>query len=349
MSSTSPCKGPPRARIARARSGRGAQLVASTRSAAASIPTRHAGAPPRRSRRLAGRVFRSPRLATVVILAALEACRPARPARAPSPAPPSATRAFLVREAQLEGGAVSVHAEIPLEPAGPKPTVIALLAAGFVVVTYQIQWAILKGEKPPAPPPEGTGVGKWVLAAPSAATIGEGYLRQIAATAAEHVPKILDYLATIPEVDTGRIGMAGGSTNGFVALEAAAADRRIRAAVAIAACGDYRTFLRYSSMGMEGKPLALDPAYAAWIQDHEPIAHPDRVVHAALLMRNRGGDPLMPSPWDVRAGRVLAAASRRAEVQGRGRYDRLDAEGHRLDPDDGRAAVAWFARWLTGS
>src|SRR5579875_264860 len=169
MSSTSPCKGPPRARIARARSGRGAQLVASTRSAAASIPTRHAGAPPRRSRRLAGRVFRSPRLATVVILAALEACRPARPARAPSPAPPSATRAFLVREAQLEGGAVSVDAEIPLEPAGPKPTVIALLgdsrallAAGFVVVTYQIQWAILKGEKPPAPPPEGTGLGKWL-------------------------------------------------------------------------------------------------------------------------------------------------------------------------------------------
>jgi hypothetical protein len=261
-----------------------------------------------------------------------------------------------VRETQLEGGAVSVHAEIPLEPAGPKPTVIALLgdsrallAAGFVVVTYQIQWAALKGEKPPPPPPEGTGVGKWVLAAPSAATIGEGYLRQIAATAREHVPRILDYLATIPEVDAERIGMAGGSTNGFVTLEAAAADRRIRAAVAIAACGDYRTFLRYSSMGMEGKPLALDPGYAAWIRNQEPIAHPDRIVHTALLMRNRVGDPLIPIACADRTARVLEAAYARAGARERLRYDRLDAEGHGLDPDDGRAAVAWFARWLTGS
>jgi hypothetical protein len=302
-----------------------------------------------------GRVSSSFRLATVVVLVTLGACRFAGPARVPSPPAPGGTRAFLVREAQLEGGAVNVHAEIPLEPAGPKPTVIALLgdtrgllAAGFVVVTYQIQWAFLKGEQPPAPPPAGTGVGKWVLAAPSAATLGEGYLREIAATASEHVPKILDYLATIPEVDAARIGMAGGSTNGFVTLQAAATDHRIRAAVAIAACGDYLTFLRYSSMGMEGKPLALAPAYAAWIRSEELVAHPGRIVHAALLMRNRVGDPLIPIACADRTAQVLAAAYTRAGSRERFRYDRLDAQGHGLDPDDGRAAVAWFERWLMG-
>ncbi|HLK91370.1 MAG TPA: hypothetical protein VKZ18_15840 [Polyangia bacterium] len=292
-----------------------------------------------------------PRRAAVVTLLLLGACRPTPPPPPLSPPPPGA-RAFLVREAQLENGPVSVHVEIPLAPAGPKPTVVSLLgdsrpllAAGFVVATYQIHWALLKGEAAP-PPPEGAGVGKWVLAAPSAASLGEGYLRQIAATATEHVPRVLDYLATVPEIDVRRIGMAGGSTNGFVALQAAAADRRIRAVVALAACGDYRTFLRDSSMGMEGRPLALAPAYEAWIRNEELIEHPQRVVHAAVLMRDRVRDPLIPIACADRTARVLEAAYARAGVSERFRYERLEEEGHGIDQDDSRATVAWLVQWL---
>src|SRR5207244_9835841 len=172
---------------------------------------------------------------------------------------------------RLASGAVSVRADIPLVPAGPKPAVIALVGdthqlvgAGFVSVTYSINANLLRNAPPPAPPAELT-VGKWVLASRSASRLGEKYLHEIIATGEEYVPIILDWIQTLPEVDPHRIGMVGSSTNGFITLQATARDHRIRAAVAIAACGDYRDFLRRSSMGMDGKPLELDPSYARWI------------------------------------------------------------------------------------
>ena len=60
-----------------------------------------------------------------------------------------------------------------------------------------------------------------------------------------------------------RVAITGVSTNGFIALQAVAADQRLHAASVIAACGDYQRFLRYSSMGMAGRPLTLDPDYAS--------------------------------------------------------------------------------------
>ena len=105
-----------------------------------------------------------------------------------------------------------------------------LLAAGFVAATYSINWALLKDALPPPAPAEG-GAGKWVLASPSASVLGEHYLREIGLTATRYVPMVLDYLATVPEIDATRIGMLGGSTNGFITLAAAAHDRRIDAAV----------------------------------------------------------------------------------------------------------------------
>ena len=138
---------------------------------------------------------------------------------------------------------ITVRLEIPLAPAGRKPAVIALLgendalrAAGAIVVSF-IDWSA----KPPPPPAENT-AGKWVLASPSAAVLGREYLRSIARTANEVIPRVVDYLVTLPEIDPGRIGMTGSSTNGFITLEAVAADGRLSAAVAVAACGDHLRF-----------------------------------------------------------------------------------------------------------
>jgi len=259
-----------------------------------------------------------------------------------------------VKETQLLNGAISARVEIPLGPRHPRPTVIALIGdthdligAGFVAVTYTIDWRLLKGSPPPPPPPEST-VGKWVLASPSAAVLGERYLRDIAATAAEYVPMIIDWLETVPDVDATRIGMVGSSTNGFVTLQAIAAEPRIRAAVSITACADYHGFLRDSSMGMMGAPLALDPAYERWIRSQEIIRSPRRVVHAALLMLNRIGDELIPISCADETAKALARAYARAGTPDRFRYLRQEAAGHEFGPEERRELLVWFQEWLQG-
>lgn len=279
------------------------------------------------------------------------------PSRAQAPAtyapPPRATE-YLVRETWLADGAVSVRLDIPLSPVGRKPTVIALLrdthqlvGAGFVAVTYRIDWARLKGPKPTPIPPEQV-VGKWVLAAPSAAVLGENYLRSIAATATEYIPLILDWLETVPEVDTSHLGIIGGSTNGFIALQAVAADHRLGVAVAVAACGDYHRFLRDSSMGMQGRPLTLAPDYEAWLRRQEIIRDPRAVVHAAVLMVNRVQDELIPISCADETARILTRAYDRHDAAARFRYVRLDQPGHGMGLEERRDGMAWLQQWLQG-
>lgn len=293
-----------------------------------------------------------PFVLTAIVLAGCHTPLPEPTFLRPFTPPPPVTE-FLVKETRLVNGAVSVRLDIPLSPVGPKPTVIALfgdthqfVAAGFVAVTYNINWALLKGPAPPPPPQQV--VGKWVLASPSAAVLGETYLRGIASTATDYVPKIIDWLVTVPDVDATRIGMVGVSTNGFVTLQAVAADRRIRAAVAVAACGDYHRFLRYSSMGMEGRPLDLDPAYDRWVQSQEIIRNPRPVVHAALLMVNRVPDELIPISCADETARALARAYKRAGAADRFRYVRVPEAGHGIGLEERRETLVWLQDWLQG-
>lgn len=287
----------------------------------------------------------------LVSMLTLAACR--GPGGAPSPSvPPPAAQEFRVKEISLAGGVVRVHVDIPLVPAGPKPTVIALLAdtrqlvgAGFVAVTYTINWALLKGHPPPPAESERT-VGKWVLAGPSEATLGEGYLRDIDTTATVYVPMILDWLVSEPDVDPRQIGMVGASTNGFVTLAALAAERRITTAVAVASCGDYYDFLKNSSMGMEGRALTLDRAYARWIDTHEVIRYPERLVHAALLMVHRADDPLIPVSCADATARVLTQAYLHAGHPERFRYLRLPGGGHGYAAPENEAALGWLRDWM---
>ena len=263
-------------------------------------------------------------------------------------------RQLMVREAKLDGGAITARLEIPPDPPGPKPAILANLneadsmaTDGVVIVTYKIDWFRLKGAPPLPPPAEQNTVGTWVLASPSAARLGEHYLRQIAATATIVVPKVIDYLETVPEVDMSRLAITGASTNGFVALQAIAADQRLRVATVVAACGDYQRFLRDSSMGMDGRPLALDPAYAKWIASQEVVNHPQRVVHAALLMANRVKDPLIPIGCADETDRVLRRAYAAAGRSDRYRYVRIEGtEGHGFGPQEAELHLAWMRTWL---
>jgi X-Pro dipeptidyl-peptidase (S15 family) len=276
------------------------------------------------------------------------------PAAAATESPPPITE-YTVKETRLLDGRVKVRVEIPPVPVGAKPTVIAfvgdtgaLLGAGFNVVSYVVQREV--PQEPPSPPAEspeaGQAVGTWVLASPSAAVLGQVYLRDVARQATEIVPAVVDWLTTLPEVDAARLGMVGGSTNGFVALQAAAVEPRLRAVVAIAACGQYECFLRHSSMGMRGEPLRLSPTYADWVRARDITRTPQRVVHSAILMLNRTGDQLIPFPCAEATAHRLAAAYARAGLPSRFRFVRFDVEGHGIGPDESRATLDWLRRWL---
>lgn len=299
----------------------------------------------------------SPHRVALCVLLVLTGCSARQPA-APRPAVvvPGTERQFQVREAQLEDGAITVRLEIPPAPAGPKPAVLAnlnesarMLDEGVVVVTYKIDWARLKGGPPAAAAGGGTPVGKWVLASASPGSLGQQYLGQIAATATIVIPRVIDYLDTAPEVDASRLAITGGSTNGFIALQAIAADKRLDVATVAAACGDYHTFLRLSSMGMEGKPLALDPAYDRWLRAQEAINHPRKLVHAALLMVARVQDPLIPIACADETDTVVARAFAASGHRDRYRYVRItDAEGHGLGTGEDAENLAWLRQWLLG-
>jgi len=260
---------------------------------------------------------------------------------------------YRVKETRLRKGAVFVHLEVPPSPPGAKPTIVSLLgdtrqilALGFNAVTYRVNWDLLRGPLP-APLPNERSVGKWVLASPSAEVLGERYLREIAGDGNEVVPAILDWLQTLPEVDPQRFGMVGVSTSGFVTLQAVAAEPRIGAAVAIAACGDYHRFLESSSMGIADEPLALDPAYDDWLRGQEIIHRPESVVHAALLMQNRTADELVPIACADETARVLGAAYAGAGAAERFLYERSEQEGHGIDRAERKRAIEWLQRWLT--
>jgi dienelactone hydrolase len=274
--------------------------------------------------------------------------------RQPAPTPvPSAPPAPIVREARLQNGFISVRLEVPPGPDGPKPAIItllgereALLDLGMVVVTYEINWELLKGLAPPTPPAaSGTAVGVWLLAAPTPKTVGQGYFGIIAANADRAIPTVLDYLATVPDVDPGRIGVTGASTNGFIALEAVA-DARVAAAAAIAACGDYHRFLHLSNLAMNGKPLDLDPTYERTLREQEPVRHPARFAHAAVLMVNGTEDHSVPAACALPTARRFRAAFARAGRPERFRFVLVEGAGHDVAAQARYEVLAWFRRWL---
>jgi dipeptidyl aminopeptidase/acylaminoacyl peptidase len=160
------------------------------------------------------------------------------------------------------------------------------------------------------------------------------------------MPEVLRYLATLPEVDAARMAIMGSSTKGFAAMRAAA-DRRVAAAVLLAACGDYHDFLHHSSLAMKGAPLDLDADYDAQLRRLEPIRHPARFTHAAIVMINGTEDLAVPIACARRTARAFARAYARAGVPERFRFVEIEGAGHNdLGARTPVEAGAWLYRWL---
>ncbi|MCW5893178.1 MAG: hypothetical protein KIT14_21905 [bacterium] len=257
-----------------------------------------------------------------------------------------------VERVLLHDGAIELTLEIPIDGSHRRrPVVLGIpgmrapvLQAGAIWGDYTIQWTRLKDAPPPAPT-EHT-VGTFVLTSASAAVLGRKYLETISRTAWEFVPEILDHLTARDDVDPGRIALGGASTNGFAALQAASREKRLAAVGVFLACGDYLTFLQDSSMGMAGKPLALDPAYADWIRTQEVIRFPDALPPTPILLTGRVGDPLIPIGCVDTTAQVLTDAYLRAGVPDRFTFDRFELEGHGYNVDEQNAYDAFLRRWI---
>jgi len=249
----------------------------------------------------------------------------------------------------LAGGTITVDITVPRAVKGRKPAVIGnfgarqtLLDAGAVLVSFEYEPKTDPAAASAAP--EGA-AGSWVLRAESPAVIGRGYLQTIAARA-EALVRVVDLVATRPEVDPTRIAVVGASTNGFAALQAAARDHRIAAVVLLLTCGDYHAFLRESWLGMKGKPLALDPGYERWIEEQEIVRHPERLLPVKVLLVSRTGDQTIPVSCADATARALAPVYARAGFPERFEYIRRDVEGHGVEQAERIDALMWLNRWV---
>lgn len=245
---------------------------------------------------------------------------------------------------------IALEIVIPLDTPGPKPTLIGLpalgpelFAAGIASLSYRIDWTSREAA-PLQMTPFPSGTGRWLLASPSPGRLGERYLRSIAAMADIAIPRIVDYLETLPMIDHDRIAVGGTFTDGFIALQALAHDERLAAAVVVGACGDYHRFLRDSSLGANGGPMTLDPAYDTWLTAQEVVHHPDRVVPAPLLLVNRTDDPAMPIACADETARALTPAYAAAGVPDHFRLLRLDGRSGGLGIDERKAVMDFLAR-----
>ena len=156
--------------------------------------------------------------------------------------------------------------------------------------------------------------------------------------------RVVDFLASLPGVDADRIGMYGLSQGGLSTLYAAAADRRIRAAVC-AAYFNERT----------PKMIVSDDRYTAFIDTPEH----DKFIHGHLAEFSDWdlASLICPRPFMVEAGRgdgavywpmLLAEFARVREVYARlGIAERTEVHLHELDHEiHGARSFEFLDRWL---
>ncbi|MFM7736276.1 MAG: alpha/beta hydrolase family protein, partial [Alphaproteobacteria bacterium] len=147
--------------------------------------------------------------------------------------------------------AVRAKASSPANAAGPGDTGRALASGTGAPAAAT---GASDAPTPPGATPAEPQVGAWLLAAPRPGIVGRAYFQLITQDAHASIPRVVDFLAAMPQVDPTRIAIGGSSTSGFVALQALAAEPRLSAAVVRVACGDYTAFLRSSRLALNDDP-----------------------------------------------------------------------------------------------
>jgi cephalosporin-C deacetylase-like acetyl esterase len=106
----------------------------------------------------------------------------------------------------------------------------------------------------------------------------------------------LDYLATVPEVDSKRIGYYGVSMGGMLGALVAGLDTRIKAPVLVLAWGDYGTLMETSDLlNQAASSTILTPELVRqFMADVDPIYFVGHISPRPVLMQNGKTDLHVP-------------------------------------------------------
>jgi fermentation-respiration switch protein FrsA (DUF1100 family) len=98
---------------------------------------------------------------------------------------------------------------------------------------------------------------------------------------------------------------------------------------------------------MNGAPLDLAPAYAHDLAQRDPLAHPERLLHAAVLMVNGTTDHAVPARCARATADILTKAYDAAGLADRFRFVLVEGAGHNdLEPRIRAEGLPWLQRWL---
>jgi len=99
-------------------------------------------------------------------------------------------------------------------------------------------------------------------------------LQEALTTSAHDVQKVIDYLQTRQDIDTGRIGVFGQGSGAAVAILAASVDPRIKVLDLEDAWGDWPEWLSKSTIIPEAERAAyLTPAFLKGVKELDPVRH----------------------------------------------------------------------------
>lgn len=204
-----------------------------------------------------------------------------------------------------ERGAVLVYHPLGQDKSLHEEDLARLAAAGFLAVGVD---AIAHGERRVA------GAYARFRADPM------GALREVVTATAAEVPGLVDALVARGWASPGRVGIVGVSLGGFVAYGAALAERRLAAAVCVAASPEW----------------GEDPG--------SPHRAPDAFWPLALLSITAADDLLVPAEPARRLHAALAP--RYAAAPERLRYLELPGEGHWMSAEGWARARDEAERWI---
>jgi dienelactone hydrolase len=182
------------------------------------------------------------------------------------------------------------------------------------------------------------------------------------------VMRLLDYLATRPDVDAKRIGLMGFSKGGMETYLAAAVDPRIAVAVPLIGLQSFRWALDHESwqsrVGTFQKAIdgaaqdagaKVDAAFVRKFYDRvapgvygkfDGPAMAPLIAPRPLLSINGDKDPRTPGPG---LQECVSAAEKAYAAAGAADRFRLHVQkdtAHQVRPEAVEVAIAWFEKWL---
>ncbi|PYT30833.1 MAG: hypothetical protein DMG57_07005 [Acidobacteria bacterium] len=154
--------------------------------------------------------------------------------------------------------------------------------------------------------------------------------------------RAIDYLLTLPDVDSGRIGVTGNSGGGLNTLFTAALDERVRAAVIVGYTFEFNNWLKYA--GTHCTCTQLPGLFRAmeWFE----IA--GLITPRALMMLQGENDDLFPISGARRAGHNTKTLYALLGQPERVRFDEVPGQPHAYSRPYRERMYGWMARHLLG-